>query len=51
MELLKDIILDTIIKDKSLEEYRLQHNISFKVAYARQKAALLKLKQVLEKHK
>ena len=47
----KDIILDTIIKDKSLEEYRLQHNISFKVAYARQKAALLKLKQVLEKHK
>lgn len=47
----KDIILDTIIKDKSLEEYRLQHNISFKVAYARQKAALLKLKQVLEKYK
>lgn len=47
----KDIILHTIIKDKSLEEYRLQHNISFKVAYARQKAALLKLKQVLEKHK
>ena len=47
----KDIILATIIQDKTLEEYRLQHNISFKVAYARQKTALLKLKQVLEKHK
>ena len=47
----KDIILATIIQDKTLEEYRLQHNISFKVAYARQKTALLKLKQVLENHK
>ena len=43
----KDIILATIIKDRTLDEYRLKNNISFKVAYERQKAALAKLKLAL----
>ena len=44
----KDIILATIIKDRTLDEYRLKNKISFKVAYERQKAALAKLKLALK---
>ncbi|MGM9582989.1 MAG: hypothetical protein ACI3WU_04655 [Phascolarctobacterium sp.] len=44
----RDIILATVIGDQSLDEYRLQYGISFKVAYLRQQTALAKLKAVIQ---
>lgn len=43
----RDIVLSTIIEGLTLDEYRKEHNISFKVAYERQKTALNKLKKYL----
>ena len=44
----RDIILATVIGDQSLDEYRQQYGISFKVAYLRQQTALAKLKAAIK---
>lgn len=44
----RDIIMSTIIGEQSLDEYRLQHGISFKVAFLRQQTALAKLREAIK---